>query len=122
MYTTFRKHASRTSPPVVIILSALHGFVSSDTVLSPYDQMMTADRSALMMSNIDSWMNQAKWPSGAEHILLAGGELYRRVMRLAIKQLVATGKLGGRPNIEETSGTIGVQRSQLGKYLRRFDV
>jgi hypothetical protein len=120
MYQSYRKHVSRTEPPTVIILSALHGFVSADTVLAPYDQRMTPARSVIMMSDLAHWMQGAQWPTSADHIFLAGGALYRTVMRSAIGHLVSTGAISGRVEIQETSGAIGVQRSQLGEYLRRI--
>lgn len=118
MYASYRKHVSPTDPPTVIILSALHGFLSSDTIIAPYDQRMTADRSAIMMADIDEWMRGATWPTSADGIFLAGGALYRTVMRSAIDHLVSAGALTAHAEILETSGAIGVQRSQLGKYLR----
>jgi hypothetical protein len=120
MYQSYRKHVSRTAPPKVIILSALHGFVSADTVLAPYDQRMTPARSALMMSDIAQWMRGAQWPETVDQIFFAGGALYRTVMRSAVEHLLMAGALTGLAEILETSGAIGVQRSQLGEYLRRI--
>jgi hypothetical protein len=115
MYSTFRANAG-SAPPAVVILSAEHGFIDPRLMLSPYDRRMDRNRSDEMLGE-PSRFDRAAWPAASE-ILLAGGELYRRVMRAAIARRIAAGKLPADVRVSETSGGIGYQRSQLGAWLR----
>ncbi|WP_459575049.1 DUF6884 domain-containing protein [Cupriavidus sp. 8B] len=116
MYETFRAHVQADAQPDVIILSAQHGFIRPDAEIAPYDVRMTAERSAAMISDLPTAMAGAAWPDQVGPVFLAGGAHYRRVMRAAVGRLANMGSQR-LPTIMETSGGIGMQRSQLGRYL-----
>ncbi|KVP75219.1 hypothetical protein WJ93_07330 [Burkholderia ubonensis] len=119
MYSTFRANVRQTARPHVIILSAKHGFIPSDTVIEPYDQVLTRDRADAMLSQLDNYM-QGITPPGAKKVLLVGGAEYRRVMRAAVGRLIERGILPPDATVTETSGGIGYQRQQLGAFLRKL--
>lgn len=111
MFETFRAHARAGFIPDVIILSALYGFIGPKKVLSPYDQKMTTERADEMIANLPHFMSGALWPNNIKEVFLAGGLQYRRVMRAAVACVAPMG------SISECNGGIGLQRSQLGRYL-----
>lgn len=111
MYETFRAHVRTHARPHVIILSALHGFVSPAQILAPYDEKMTASRADEMMENLARFMVNVQWPLNVSRVFLAGGQQYRKVMKAAVLQTVP------HALVDECSGGIGFQRSQLGRYL-----
>ncbi|MBB1634957.1 hypothetical protein A9975_29380 [Cupriavidus sp. UME77] len=117
MYETFRAHVPADAQPQVIILSAQHGFIQPDAEIAPYDARMTADRAEIMVSDLSTAMAGAVWPDQVGPVFLAGGMHYRRVMRAAVERLARQVGAGSAPTIMETSGGIGMQRSQLGQYL-----
>jgi hypothetical protein len=117
MYETFRAHVRADAQPQVIILSAQHGFIQPDAEIAPYDAGMTADRAVIMLSDLSTAMAGAVWPDQVGPVFLAGGMRYRRVMRAAVERLARKVGAGAAPAIVETSGGIGIQRSQLGQYL-----
>ncbi|WP_029310257.1 DUF6884 domain-containing protein [Cupriavidus metallidurans] len=113
MYQTYRAHTPcGTAAPAMVILSAKHGFVAPDDTLDPYDLQMTTARADEILKRLNQSVMQVAWPFRASRVLLAGGQTYRRVMRAAIR-LVGAGRLP----IEEVSGGIGNQRSQLARFL-----
>ena len=58
----------------------------------------------------------AAWPTRVGSVMLAGGAQYRRVMRAALAR-----RYGPQlPALQETTGGIGMQRSQLGAFLDRL--
>nr|WP_321820747.1 MULTISPECIES: DUF6884 domain-containing protein [unclassified Burkholderia] len=116
MYQSFRAHAG-DAPPAVVILSAEYGFIDPRLMLSPYDRRMDRARSDAMLDDLARF-DRAAWPE-ANEILLAGGELYRRVMRAALARRITSGVIPHDARISETTGGIGYQRSQLGAWLRR---
>jgi hypothetical protein len=61
-------------------------------------------------------MRRADWPEHVDDVFLAGGELYRRVMRAAVERQNGESSVA----VTGTHGAIGVQRSQLGQYLRNL--
>lgn len=117
MYSTYRAHVRADAAPLVVILSALHGFVPAGDELAPYDLRMTAERADDMLARLCSrTMGRVAWPREVGPVLLAGGAQYRRVMRAAIEALATC--YGVEPaSVQETSGAIGVQRSQLRRFL-----
>lgn len=117
MYSTLRANVQPHARPHVVILSALHGFVSADRVIEPYEQRMNADRAEHMIRDLATQLS-ACWPAGVSRVLLAGGGEYRRVMRAAMPLLIARGHVACDATIEETTGGIGYQRQQLGVFLR----
>ncbi len=113
MYQTYRTHTPCSgATPAMVILSAKYGFVSPDDTLDPYDLKMTSARADEFLARLHKSVVQVAWPRLASRVLLAGGQIYRRVMRAAIK-LVGSERLP----IEEVSGGIGNQRSQLARFL-----
>ncbi|MGC3027081.1 DUF6884 domain-containing protein [Burkholderia sp. DN3021] len=117
MYSTFRANVQPSREPAVMILSALHGFVKPDTFIEPYEQLMTPARAEAMLAELDRFMPTA-WPASARRILFAGGRNYRRVMKAAFARQVELGILRPDAVVEETTGSIGYQRQQLGAFLR----
>ncbi|MDW3686159.1 hypothetical protein RA280_31350 [Cupriavidus sp. CV2] len=117
MYETFRAHVRADALPQVIILSAKHGFIQPDAEIVPYDLRMTSDRAQIMLSDLSTAMAGAAWPDQVGPVFLAGGMHYRRVMRAAVERWAHKVGAGSAPTIMETSGGIGMQRSQLGQYL-----
>lgn len=111
MYQTFRARVKPLARPKVVILSALHGFVQADAILSPYEQRMTKARAGEMLADLPRFMKDVIWPDAISQVFLAGGKDYRDVMRAAIMVVYPNAR------IEECSGGIGYQRSQLGNYL-----
>jgi len=114
MYQTYRAHVQCSAAPLVMILSAKHGFVAPDDTLDPYDQRMTSARADEILGGLHQCVVQVAWPSRASRVFLAGGQHYRRVMRAAIG-LVGTPELP----VDEVHGGIGYQRSQLADFLDR---
>ena len=113
MYQTYRAHAPcGAAAPAMVILSAKHGFVAPNDTLDPYDLQMTTARADEILARLNQSVMQVAWPLRASRVLLAGGQTYRRVMRAAIR-------LVGAPHlpIDEVSGGIGYQRSQLASFL-----
>jgi len=114
MYQSYRANVSREQPPQVLILSARHGFIRSDDVIYPYEQMMTDTRAADIAARLPEFDRRA-WPM-ADNLMLAGSALYRRVMHAA---LVRQRLIGFSPqHVYQTTGGIGEQRQQLGQWLR----
>ena len=111
MYETFRAHVKAHARPQVIILSALHGFIDPAKIIAPYDQKMTSYRADEMIDDLTQFMKGPYWPLDIDQVFFAGGKNYRRVMRAAISRIAPM------VEIEESSGGIGMQRSQLGRYL-----
>lgn len=111
MYSSFRAHVKPLYSPAVIILSASYGFISPTKIISPYDLMMTGVRADEMIADLPNFMRDLSWPDDIADVFLAGGKHYRRVMRAALS-VVAPNAI-----VLECSGGIGVQRSQLGRYL-----
>lgn len=118
MYGTYRAHVQPAAAPHLVILSALHGFISPDAVLAPYDQRMTPARADDMLAHLGTrYLANGAWPQAFGDVLLAGGQEYRRVMRGAL-QWFADCKGITPASVRETSGGIGRQRAQLGAFLR----
>lgn len=116
MYGTYRANVLPDATPRVVVLSALHGFVDGQQVIAPYDCRMTPARSDELLADLDNVM-RLEWPN-ASSVMLAGGAMYRNVMRAAVARLVSLGTLERNIAVHETSGGIGYQRQQLGHYLR----
>ena len=118
MYSTFHANVPAIRPTVVI-LSAKHGFIEADRVIEPYEQRMTEGRAGEMVAELPAF-DSIEWPDNVRSILLAGGKTYRKVMLAAVERRKSLGLLDSDVIIEETSGGIGHQRSQLGAYLRNL--
>lgn len=118
MYSTFRANVP-PKRPVVVILSAKHGFIESGRLIAPYEQRMTETRAGEMVAELSAF-DSIEWPSGVRSILLAGGKTYQKVMWAAIERRIKLGLLDANIIIDQTSGGIGYQRAQLGAYLRNL--
>lgn len=113
MYESYRAHVRSDTAPRVLILSARHGFLSPDTEIAPYDERMTRQRADQMMADLPRYLQPPAWPTRVGAVMLAGGKEYRRVMRAALAR-----RYGPElPPLQETTGGIGMQRSQLGAFL-----
>lgn len=113
MYESYRAHVRGGAAPNVLILSARHGFLSPDTEIAPYDERMTPQRADQMLADLPTYLRVTAWPAHVDNVMLAGGKEYRRVMRAA----VARQYHAELPAMRETTGGIGMQRSQLGAFL-----
>lgn len=117
MFQTLRAHLpAGEDQPCVVILSAEHGLVCDNDEIEPYEREMTKERSDELVS--------AGYPDDFyfdgdpfEQIILAGGELYRRVMRVYIETMREFGAVAPGAVVIETCGGIGEQRHQLGAFL-----
>ena len=118
MWQSLRANASEGNLPHIVVLSALHGFVSGDTVIEPYEKLLTPVRSREFEYDLGQFVKSVAWPRNAKRILLAGGGLYRYLMRRMVGELIRAGKLGNDLQISEVTGGIGLQRSQIGKFVR----
>jgi len=117
LYGTFRANVKPDARPQVAILSALHGFISGDAVIAPYEKRLTTGLAEKMVANLGSYLQDAR-PLAAKNVLLAGSNVYRQVMRAAIPLLIAVGCIAPDAKITETTGGIGYQRQRLGEFLR----
>lgn len=114
-YQTFAAHVRGDAAPAVVILSALHGFIESSATISPYEQRMDKGRADHFIEHLNECTRGVRWPSVASRVFLAGGHNYRRVMRAAVAAI------GAQLPVTEVSGGIGMQRSQLGEFLRGLE-
>jgi hypothetical protein len=117
IFSTFHANVQAGARPHLVILSALHGFVSADKVIEPYEQRLTPERVELMLTQTDDFIHDA-WPRTVSRVLLAGGAEYRRVMWAAVQSQLERGHLAPTVRVGQTSGGIGMQRQQLGSFLR----
>lgn len=115
LYQTFAAHVRGYAAPVVVILSAHHGFIESSATISPYEQRMDKGRADHFLEHLDQCTQSFPWPPVASGVFLAGGHDYRRVMR------AAAAAIGAHLPVTEMSGGIGMQRSQLGEFLRGLE-
>jgi hypothetical protein len=113
MYESYRAHVRSDAAPRVLILSARHGFLQPDTEIAPYDERMTRQRADQMLADLSRYLRPTAWPTRVGSVMLAGGAEYRRVMRAALARRYGP----TLPVLQETSGGIGMQRSQLGAFL-----
>ena len=113
MYASYRAHVRSEAAPRVLILSARHGFLQPDSEIAPYDERMTRQRADQTLADLPRYLQPAAWPSRVGLVLLAGGAEYRRVMCAALAHRYGP----TLPAPQETSGGIGMQRSQLGAFL-----
>ncbi|MGF6996727.1 DUF6884 domain-containing protein [Paraburkholderia sp. GAS32] len=118
MYQSYRANVGQAKPHV-IILSALHGFIRGDAVIVPYEQMMSETRAAEITARLQVFDPQA-WPR-ADNVMFAGSGLYRRVMLAALHRQRLGGFRFDLSALHQTTGGIGMQRQQLGQWLRRLD-
>lgn len=115
LYQSYRVHVRETARPAVLILSSRHGFLNPHAPIEPYDERMSSSRADEMIAALPQVVAAAAWPDSVGKVLLAGGKHYRRVMRAAVASRYPAGL-----QVEETVGGIGMQRSQLGKFLRNL--
>jgi len=113
MYQSYRAHVFSDTVPQVLILSSKHGFLEPETEIAPYDERMTPQCAEQMLADLATYVRKVAWPSRIGKVMLAGGQQYRRVMRAALARRY--GQVP--PLLHETTGGIGMQRSQLGAFL-----
>lgn len=118
MWQSLRANLPDGQPPHVVVLSGLHGFISGSRVVEPYDKLMTPVRARELEYDLEQFVESVEWPEDAIRILLAGGGHYRYLMRRMVGELIRAGKLAGDLEISEVTGGIGLQRSQIGKFVR----
>lgn len=118
MWQSLRANAPGGQLPHVVVLSALYGFVSGSQVIEPYDKLLTPVRSRELEFDLAQFVSSVAWPEDVTRILVAGGGLYRYLMRRMIGELIGAGKLSANLEISEVSGGIGMQRSQVGQFVR----
>lgn len=118
MWQSLRANMPGGQDPHIVVLSAMHGFIPGSAVVAPYDKLMTPVRARELEFDLEQFIEAVEWPEDATRILLAGGGLYRYLMRRMVGELIRAGKLAGALEISEVSGGIGLQRSQIGKFVR----
>lgn len=118
MWQSLRANAPEGPLPHIVVLSALHGFISGSKIVEPYDKFMTPVRARELEFDLEQFIESVEWPEDATRILLAGGGHYRYLMRRMVGELIRAGKLAGDLEISEVTGGIGLQRSQIGKFVR----
>lgn len=119
MWQTLRHQMRR--PPYLMVLSARHGFLSPSQIVEPYDHYMTPRRAYELLRIVErqcAGFEDALSPASISDVLLVGGRAYREVMRAWIQALKVRGVLPSSATVQETQGSIGEQRRQLGAYLR----
>lgn len=119
MWQSLRANSKPDRTPHVVVLSALYGFVEGSTVIEPYDRKLSEGRARELYYDLDQFVKGVRWPKDATRILIAGGGHYRHLMRAMVGALIGDGKLA-RENLQisEVSGGIGMQRSQVGQFVR----
>ena len=120
-FQTYKANVKPGAFPLVVILSAKHGFVNANEEIAPYDQVMSAERANTMLADLSKYVTKANWPSGITDVMIVGGKEYQRVMRAAVAELQSYGIIDPDATINATSGGIGTQRQQLGEYLRSIE-
>lgn len=118
MWQSLRANSQPGRAPRLVVLSAKHGFVGADAIVEPYEQRLTPERAEELSRSLDGFAKTVRWPRASRRILLAGGGLYRGVMREMVGALQHKGVLARDLQISEVAGGIGEQRSQLGQFLR----
>lgn len=115
MFSMLRKWMPAT-PPDICILSAKHGLLHADAMTASYEQPMTTDRARELVAQVVPLEGFAGKQYG--EVFIAGGALYRAIGRAYVDQLRAAGHIALDAPVRMTEGGIGVQRGQLGEYLR----
>jgi hypothetical protein len=121
-FQTLNRNQKSGAKPNIVILSAKHGFIEPTKEIEPYDQVMTPERAEEFLLTLQRDMDSIDWPDGIKDVLIVGGKQYQRVMRAAVAKLQEEGVISKDASINVTSGGIGDQRSQLGKYLQAIPV
>lgn len=115
MYNVLRKWMPK-APPDICILSAKHGLIHADTLIASYEQPMTAERSLTLIANpLPLAGFEGKRYS---EVFIAGGRAYRELGRAYVARLRMAGIVAQDAPLKMTEGGIGMQRGQLGEYLR----
>jgi len=117
-FQTLKSNQKSGAEPNIVILSAKHGFIEPTKEIEPYDQVMTPEKAEEFLLTLQRDMDSIDWPDGIKDVLIVGGKQYQRVMRAAVARLQEDGVISKDASINVTSGGIGSQRSQFGKYLQ----
>jgi hypothetical protein len=120
-FQTYKSNVQPGAFPLVVILSAKHGFINTNQEIAPYDEVMSTARADTMLANLPKYIANIKIPSGITDVMIVGGKEYQRVMRAAVAELQSFGLVSPEASINATSGGIGFQRQQLGEYLRAME-
>jgi len=102
--------------PEIFIISAKHGLVHQHQLLADYEQPMTPRRQQELLAtgfDLDPFKGQQ-----FTDVFIAGGAMYRAIGQAYVGYLMAAGILLPDAGVNATTGGIGLQRSQLGAYLR----
>jgi hypothetical protein len=105
--------------PDVYVISAKHGLIHADKPIENYEQAMTPERRAALLAEGVDLADFAH--KNFSSVFIAAPSDYREVAAAYVQQLQKAGFVA--PGIEPsgTEGFIGVQRGQLGEYLRALD-
>lgn len=100
--------------PTIIILSALHGFIGTDTLIGDYDQCMTPLRGRELMPVLRQQWSQCVHPllKDVTDCHVAMGQIHRQ----AFDEFAA--ELQHVPCLSYASGGIGTQNGQLRRWIR----
>lgn len=118
MWQSLRANSPAGVQAHIVVLSALHGFISGSRVVAPYDRFLTPARAREFEFDLEQFIDSVEWPKDVTRVLLAGGGLYRYLMRRMVGELIRAGKLADTLEFSEVSGGIGLQRSQIGQFAR----
>lgn len=107
-YRTLRKHR----PPNLdtLIISAKHGLIRADDVISPYDQRMTGDRAKELSKTVNSEIKRMIRSDSYEGIMVNLGAMYMAVLNDMEDEL-------DQPNVTYAHGMIGERNKQLKEWL-----
>ncbi len=114
--------ANGPMPEKMVILSAKHGIVLPEQLIEPYEQRMDEQRALELREQAAAQARTVSTALGAvrpRQVFIAGGKLYRSVALAIVGELRAGGLLDEEANVACTDGAgIGLQRAQLGQFLR----
>lgn len=132
-FKTLRANLPKEGPrPKVIILSAEHGIISSNTRIEPYERRLDAGKIDELIGNDRRITESARRTAGAfnnvsdrgqdfsdiKNILLVGGADYQRVMKEIIARLKNEGTINADVGVMATKGDQGYQLGQLKDYIQ----
>jgi hypothetical protein len=139
MWQTLRTHKPRSIPwSHVLVLSAIYGVISSEERIGPYEAKLTPFKANYTITRgVDAANDQfgvlqhaPHGPSLAElamaakpidRVIVAAAAEYRRVFVSLVDQLLTKDCMGPRASVLQVNGGIGVQREQLGRWIRETE-
>lgn len=121
MFDVLRKWmpATEGARPDVYVISAKHGLIHATKPTENYNQRMTPERQQEL---VDQGVDLAEFAGkNFSKVFIAGGQDYQPVAIAYVQQLQKAGHIAPGILPTATRGSIGIQRSQLGEYLRGLE-